>query len=44
MIAIIFVLITMAFRSVVVAAKAALTTALSAMAAFGVLVAVFQHG
>lgn len=43
-IAIIFVLITMAFRSVVVAAKAALTTALSAMAAFGVLVAVFQHG
>ena len=43
-IAIIFVLITMAFRSVVVAAKAALTTALSALAAFGVLVAVFQHG
>ena len=43
-IGIIFVLITMAFRSVVVAAKAALTTALSAMAAFGVLVAVFQHG
>jgi RND superfamily putative drug exporter len=43
-IAIIFLLITMAFRSVVVALKAALTTALSAMAAFGVLVAVFQHG
>lgn len=43
-IGIIFVLITMAFRSVVVAAKAALTTALSALAAFGVLVAVFQHG
>lgn len=43
-IAIIFLLITMAFRSVVVAAKAAITTALSALAAFGVLVAVFQHG
>ena len=43
-IGIIFVLITMAFRSIVVAAKAALTTALSALAAFGVLVAVFQHG
>jgi putative drug exporter of the RND superfamily len=43
-IGIIFVLITMAFRSVVVAAKAALTTLLSALAAFGVLVAVFQHG
>ena len=43
-IGIIFVLITLAFRSVVVAAKAALTTALSALAAFGVLVAVFQHG
>ena len=43
-IGIIFVLITMAFRSIVVAAKAALTTALSALAAFGVLIAVFQHG
>ncbi len=43
-IGIIFALITMAFRSVVVAAKAALTTLLSALAAFGVLVAVFQHG
>lgn len=43
-IGIIFILITMAFRSVVVAAKAALTTLLSALAAFGVLVAVFQHG
>jgi RND superfamily putative drug exporter len=43
-IGIIFLLITMAFRSVVVALKASLTTALSALAAFGVLVAVFQHG
>ena len=43
-IVIIFVLIAMAFRSIVVAAKAALTTALSALAAFGVLIAVFQHG
>ncbi len=41
---IIFLLITMAFRSVVVAVKAALTTLLSALAAFGVLIAVFQHG
>jgi putative drug exporter of the RND superfamily len=37
-------LLTMAFRSVVVAAKAALTTLLSAAAAFGVLVAVFEWG
>jgi putative drug exporter of the RND superfamily len=43
-IGIIFVLIAMAFRSIVVAAKAAITTALSALAAFGVLVLVFQHG
>ena len=43
-IVIIFVLIAMAFRSIVVAAKAAITTALSALAAFGVLMAVFQHG
>ena len=43
-IGIIFVLIAMAFRSIVVAAKAAITTALSALAAFGVLIAVFQHG
>jgi RND superfamily putative drug exporter len=43
-IVIIFILIAMAFRSIVVAAKAALTTALSALAAFGVLIAVFQHG
>jgi putative drug exporter of the RND superfamily len=39
-----FLLLTMAFRSVVVAAKAALTTLLSAAAAFGVLVAVFEWG
>ncbi len=43
-IGIIFLLITMAFRSVVVAAKAAITTLLSAAAAFGILVAVFQEG
>src|SRR5262249_45918723 len=36
--------LTMAFRSVVVAVKAALTTMLSAFAAFGALVAVFQRG
>jgi putative drug exporter of the RND superfamily len=41
---IIFTLITMSFRSVVVALKAVLTTALSTAAAFGILVAVFQHG
>jgi RND superfamily putative drug exporter len=39
-----FVLLSMAFRSVVVAIKAALTTLLSAVAAFGVLIAVFQWG
>jgi len=37
-------LITMAFRSVVVAIKAGLSTALSALAAYGVVVAVFQKG
>ena len=36
--------LTMAFRSIVIALKAALTTCLSALAAFGVLVAVFQWG
>jgi RND superfamily putative drug exporter len=36
--------LTMAFRSVVIAAKAVLATSLSAAAAFGVLVAVFQWG
>ena len=39
-----FVLLTMAFRSVVIALKAALTTLASALAAFGVLILVFQHG
>jgi RND superfamily putative drug exporter len=39
-----FLMISMAFRSVVVALKAALTTMLSALAAAGVLVAVFQFG
>ncbi len=37
-------LIAMAFRSVVLAVKAALCTLLSSLAAFGVVVAVFQHG
>jgi RND superfamily putative drug exporter len=36
--------ITMAFRSVAVAIKAGLSTTLSALAAFGVVVAVFQYG
>src|SRR5262249_21191332 len=36
--------LTMAFRSVVIALKAALTTSLSAAAAFGALVAVFEWG
>ncbi len=39
-----FVILSMAFRSVVIALKASLTTVLSALAAFGVLVAVFQFG
>jgi RND superfamily putative drug exporter len=39
-----FVLLAMAFRSIVIATKAALTTLLSAAAAFGALVAVFQWG
>lgn len=43
-IGVIFLLMTMAFRSVVVALKAAVTTLLSALAAFGALVAVFQWG
>jgi RND superfamily putative drug exporter len=38
------IVLTMAFRSIVVAVKAALTTMLSALAAFGALVAVFQWG
>jgi RND superfamily putative drug exporter len=43
-IGIIFVILSMAFRSVVVALKASVTTLLSALAASGVLVAVFQFG
>jgi RND superfamily putative drug exporter len=39
-----FIVLTMAFRSIVVATKAALTTLLSAAAAFGVLIAVFEWG
>jgi len=39
-----FLVLTMAFRSIVVATKAALTTLLSAFAAFGVLTAVFEWG
>jgi putative drug exporter of the RND superfamily len=39
-----FLILSMAFRSIVVALKASLTTLLSALAAFGVLVAVFQFG
>ena len=37
-------ILTMAFRSIVVAVKAAVTTLLSAAAAFGALVAVFEWG
>ena len=39
-----FLILTMAFRSVVVAAKAAVTTLLSAAASFGALTAVFEWG
>ena len=39
-----FLILSMAFRSIVVAIKASLTTAASALAALGVLVAVFQLG
>jgi RND superfamily putative drug exporter len=39
-----FLVLAMAFRSIVIAAKAALTTLLSAFAAFGVMTAVFQWG
>jgi RND superfamily putative drug exporter len=39
-----FVLLTMVFRSLVVATVAAAMNLLSAAAAFGVIVAVFQHG
>ncbi len=43
-IGIVFIILSMAFRSVVIALKASLTTLLSALAAFGVLIAVFQFG
>jgi RND superfamily putative drug exporter len=41
---IIFLILAMAFRSVVVALKAAITTLLSGMAALGAIVAIFQWG
>ena len=41
---IIALVLTMALRSVAIAIKAALTTSLSALAAFGVLIAVFEWG
>lgn len=41
---IIFVILAMAFRSVVIALKAAVTTLLSGMAALGAIVAIFQWG
>jgi RND superfamily putative drug exporter len=43
-IAIAFVLLTMAFRSVVIATKAAILNLLSIGAAYGVIVAIFQYG
>jgi RND superfamily putative drug exporter len=39
-----FLVLSMAFRSVVIALKAALATVFSALAAFGALTLVFQHG
>ncbi len=39
-----FVLLSMAFRSIVVAIKASITTLMSAFASFGILIAVFQWG
>jgi len=39
-----FLILSMAFRSIVVAIKASITTLMSAFAAFGVLIAVFQFG
>jgi RND superfamily putative drug exporter len=41
---IIFLILAMAFRSVVVALKAAITTLISGMAALGAIVAIFQWG
>ncbi len=43
-VAIAFVLLTMAFRSVVIATKAAIMNLLSIAAAYGVIVAIFQWG
>ena len=39
-----FLVLSMAFRSIVIAIKASLTTLLSALATFGILIAVFQFG
>ncbi len=39
-----FLVLAMAFRSIVIATKAAIATLMSSLAAFGVLVLVFQHG
>jgi RND superfamily putative drug exporter len=39
-----FLVLSMAFRSIVIAAKAALATVGSALASFGALILVFQHG
>jgi RND superfamily putative drug exporter len=39
-----FLILSMAFRSITIAVKASITTVLSALAAFGILVAVFQLG
>ncbi len=39
-----FLVLTMAFRSIVIAIKASIATLLSALAAFGLLVVVFQFG
>jgi RND superfamily putative drug exporter len=39
-----FLILSMAFRSVVIAIKAALTTILSCLAAFGIVILVFQQG
>ena len=44
MVAISFLLLTTAFRSVVIAAKAAILNILSIGAAYGVIVAIFQWG
>jgi putative drug exporter of the RND superfamily len=41
---IIFLILAMAFRSIVVALKAAITTLISGMAALGAIVAIFQWG